>query len=124
MVEVLLYFLKIHILFKIEMILALIVKQLRVSIEITKNESRNIIFNVLYRPRFYDNCPPLKFPPSPKINPKPNPNPNQGAIFFGGQLSGYQRPPDDDIDVRENFFKDIFFQRQCKKKKYLVSRRF
>ena len=124
MVEVLLYFLKIHILFKIEMILALIVKQLRVSIGITKHESRNIIFNVLYRPRFYDNCPRLKFPPSPKINPKPNSNPNHGAIFFGGQLSGYQRPPDDDIDVRENFFKDIFFQRQCKKKKYLVSRRF
>ena len=30
-------------------------------------------------------------PPNPKTNPDldPNPNPNQGAIFLGGQLSGY-----------------------------------
>ena len=30
-------------------------------------------------------------PPNPKTNPdlEPNPNPNQGAIFLGGQLSGY-----------------------------------
>ena len=32
------------------MILALVVKQLRVSTEITNNETKNIIFNVVYRP--------------------------------------------------------------------------
>ena len=33
---------------------------------------------------------PTKIASNPKTNPDPNPNPNQGAIFLGGQLSGYR----------------------------------
>ena len=48
MVEVLLYLLKIHIFLKKEMILALIAIE-SLSIEITKNEFKNVIFDVVYR---------------------------------------------------------------------------
>ena len=79
-VEALLYLLKIHIFFKKRDDLSINSEAIEsLLIQITNNESKNIIFNVLYR------------------------------------------PPDRDIDVCENYFKDIFFKDNVRGKNILLA---